>query len=134
MFGAWKQSLVYCLDCHADAIQILDRQALLTMRIRAFHMVPCSLAAIYAAWSLFILNYGGDWAPIYVYYPLWPFSIALESLIKMLPEAEGPSAFLNCLEIGIWTIGGMIWFLLLGYLISWSAVRVFRLFRGTTKL
>jgi hypothetical protein len=104
------------------------------MRIRAFHVAPCSLAAIYAGWSLFILNNGGDWAPIYVYYPLWPFSIGLASLIKMLPESDGPSAFLDSLEIGIWTIGGKIWFLLLGYLISWSALRVFRLFRGTTKL
>ena len=102
------------------------------MRVRAFHIVPWGLATIYAAWSIFVLNYGGDWTPLFVYYPLWPFSIALESLIKTLPE--GPSTFFGWLEIGIWTIGGMIWFLLLGYLISWSAVRVFRLFRGTTKL
>jgi len=96
------------------------------MRIRAFHIFPWSLAAIYLAWSIFIIFYGGDWAPIYLYFPLWPFSIGLESLIKMLPE--GPSVFFGILECGIWIIGGIVWCLLVGYAISWSVTRVARLF------
>jgi hypothetical protein len=97
------------------------------MRVRNFHVFPWSLAAIYVAWSIYILLYGGDWAPIYLYFPLWPFSIGLEALIKTFPE--GPSLFFEILECGIWVVGGIVWCLLVGYAVSWSVTRVARLFR-----
>jgi hypothetical protein len=99
------------------------------MRARAFHIIPWCLAAVYLAWSIYILIFGGDWGPIFLYYPLWPFSIGLESLINIL--AEEPNEYLNALVCGIWIIGGMVWYLLIGYLISWLVIRISRLFRHT---
>jgi hypothetical protein len=95
------------------------------MRTRAFHILPWSLAAVYFAWSIFIFIFGGEWAPYYLYCPLWPFSIGLESLIKMLPE--DPNAFVGVLIYAIWIVGGIVWCLFVGYLISWSFIRVVRL-------
>ena len=97
------------------------------MRTRVFHILPWSLAAVYFAWSIVILLFGGDWAPIFLYYPLWPFSIGLESLIKTLPEA--PNAFVDVLIYGIWIVGGIVWCLFVSYLLSWSLIRGVRLLR-----
>jgi hypothetical protein len=95
------------------------------MRGRTVHIIPWSLASIYFVWFILVMIWGGDWAPIFLYYPLWPFSIALEALIKTLPE--NPDSFLSCLVVPVWVVGGIIWCLFLGYLIPWVVIRISRL-------
>jgi hypothetical protein len=87
---------------------------------------PWSLAAIYAVWCLYVLFFGGDWAPIYLLYPLWPFGILLALLTKSIPNSL-PEGIQRCLDIGIWLVGGMMWLWVLGYLASKSAVGIAKL-------
>jgi hypothetical protein len=99
------------------------------MRRRTLHIAPWSLAGIYVVWCFLILFRGGDWAPIFLYYPLWPFGIFLEALEKRIPMTYSDS-MQYWLSAGIWLIGGVIWCLILGYLISWSSIRIRQSFRG----
>ena len=98
------------------------------MRARAFHVIPVGLASLYAIWCLLIIFCGGDWGPLFLYYPLWPFGIGLELLIQSVPHKLSESAQW-WLVSGIWLLGGIIWYLLLGYLLPWSACRLGRFFR-----
>jgi len=94
---------------------------------RVLHILPWSLAGIYAAWCVYILFRGGDWAPVFLLYPLWPFGVLLALLTKSIPNSfpEGVQGFL---DVAIWLIGGMVWYFALGQLASRSAIGIARLF------
>ena len=103
--------------------------------MRKLKLIPWIFGSLFAAWTIFVyFTADHAWWPIFLYFPLLPFSILLDLGVDALgdwmsPTTDAQYILLDRIAGLIWLIGGFVWYFFIGLVIQ----RVILYFRHRKK-